>query len=233
MPDPVTGLRNDSAWLGFVSRSSPQGQAWAADYGRPEHLEIKLLADEALGLLRRGRIIAGKARLDFARGRLQELAGAPQSVLCVLASWYHSAAAYYHYLRGDFDAAEQCLATAYDAARRGMDLERCLVPLAYVCSEFAFQRIRIARNRRRWDEMARQVAVVRGMLEDRTPLCTVGDGTPIFSATLREFCLGADGLDGEDRALVERMFSPEAQLVAFDRFVERAYALSGFVIPYR
>jgi hypothetical protein len=232
MADALNALKEEGAWLSFVAGSSQGGREWAAAYSIPCYGAIKEMADEALDLLRRYRLEDGSRKLAEIRQAVEALRGAPDSIFCVLEVWYHSALAYRHYLGEEFELAESNLTAAHDAARKAMELCDFLLPLAYVCSELAFQKIRIARNRRRWGEMAAQIDAVRGMLEGRHPLCTLGADRAVYISSLAEFCLRACTTT-EEQALVGEMFRADLQLEGFDLFVHRIYVLPGFVIPYR
>jgi len=232
MTDSLNGLKEEEAWLRFVAGSSEAGREWAAAYIVPRYGAIKEMADESLDLLRRYRLEDGRRKLAEIRRAVEALRGSPDSIFCVLEVWYHSALAYQHYLSEEFELAERNLAAAHDAARKAMELCDFLLPLAYVCSELAFQKIRIARNRRRWAEMAAQIDAVRRMLEDRDPLCTLSGGRAVYTSSLAEFCHRAC-TTAEQEAMVGRMFSTGRQLEGFELFVHRVYVLPGFVIPYR
>jgi hypothetical protein len=232
MADALNALKQEGAWLSFVAGSSEAGREWATVYSIPRYGAIKEMADEALGLLRRYRLEDGRRKLAEIRRAVEALRGAPDSIFCVLQVWYHSALAYWHYLSEELELAESNLAAAHDAARKAMELCDFLLPLAYVCSELAFQRIRIARNGRQWIEMAAQIDAVRGILEGRRPLCTLSAGRAVYTSSLAEFCRRACTTT-EEQALVGRMFRADLQLEGFDLFVHRIYVLPGFVIPYR
>ena len=232
MADALNGLKEAGVWLGFVAGSSEAGREWAETYGAPRYGVIKEMADEALGLLRKYRLEDGRRKLADLHQAVEALRGAPASIFCVLEVWYHSALAYQYYLEEELECAERSLAAAHDAASKAMELCDCLLPLAYVCSELAFQKIRIARNGRRWDEMAAQIDTVRGMLEGHNPLCTLSAGRSVYTSTLAEFCRRACTTP-EQEELVGSMFSADRQLEGFELFVHRVYVLPGFVIPYR
>src|SRR4029077_20499381 len=189
-PPHTDGRRRRHEWAHFVARSDPQGRSWVEEYWRPERLQLLRETDRALRQLRRREIPAGKALLDDVADRLGRLAEAPASVVLVVQRFYWTARAYYDYCTGDFAGAMQGLDRAHQAVASAIEMSPFLLPLAYHCHEFRLQRARVARNRDRLSEMAGHLREVRAMLEDRTPLCTLSGGRPVYLSTVTAFYRG-------------------------------------------
>lgn len=219
-------------WDHFVAASGEAGRWWAGAYRGAEAAAVRALAREALQLLLRRDVDAGRERLDRLAARLDTTEWAAPSVRDVLERWYYGARAYLGYCVADFDLAERDLAAAERALVRAIDRDRFLLPVAQECPDFPHQRIRIARNRRRWEEMRRQIGIERDMMADRLPLCVLGDGQRVHYATIAELYRSLPGLDEDERAFARAFLDPELRLAAFERNARSLYALSGLVIPY-
>lgn len=216
-------------WLHFAERSGEEGEAWAQAYRRYEPLEGSSI--EALALLRGNEIDAGRLALERLRGELLAAADAPPSVRHVLDRWYFGVVGYLHYRLEEFAAAEAAMVAAHDAVSAAVGRRRFLLLLANHCHEFSLHRARIARNQRRWREMAAHLEHARGMMADRVPLCHLADGTPIFFATLGDYYRALPLTAAEDDWLSD-LLDAGRRLQLFDRFVHRLQAQPGFAIPY-
>ena len=218
-------------WDYLVSRSGDAGRDWILEYERPEHVAVARGAEQALALCFQRRFESARALLDDIGARLAALKEARASIVHVLERWYHGVSAYHAYCVEDYEPAQRGLVLAAEAIRAAVDHDSFLVPLAHHCHEFHLHHARIARNRRRWAEMRGQLGIVRAMMENRTPLCTLGDGTRVDYALLARHCAALPEIPAEARASVS-IFSDQAlRSKLHDRFVLSLYLFPGMVIP--
>jgi hypothetical protein len=172
-----------------------------------------------------------RALLEDTGARLAALQGARASIVHVLERWYHGVSAYHAYGVEEYDLARRGLVLAAEAIRAAVDHDGFLVPLAHHCHEFHLHHARIARNLRRWPEMREHLGIVRAMLENREPLCVLGDGTRVDYALLARHCATLPEIPAEAQASVS-VFSDQAlRSKLHDRFVLSLYLLPGVVIP--
>ena len=218
-------------WDSFVSRSGDEAREWLLTYERPEHAAIARGADQALALCLRRRFEPARALLTEAAERLAALQGSRASIVRVLERWIHGVSAYHDYAVEDYEPAQRQLDLAAEAVRAAVDQDRFLAPLAHHCHEFHLHHARIARNRRRWDEMARELGIVRAMVENREPLCVLGDGTRIDYAMLAHHCAALPGTPAEDQESVSLFADQATRSQHYDSFVLALYLLPGVVIP--
>lgn len=221
---------NGYSWIHFVARSSEEGLCWAGELLR--HTDLMRWNGESLALLRRRRFEAGRELIGRIETGLRECVSSCPSIVYALQRWYFGLLAYYRYSLADFDGAERALDQAHEAVTKGIELRRFLVPLAYHCSDFAIQRIRVARSRRRWQEMRRHAELVRAMMAGQAPLCVLGDGTPISMATVTGFYAALAPLSDEERRGLEGLLDPDLRVGLTERFIADIYLLPGMVIPY-
>jgi len=219
-------------WPHFVALSCDEGRRWVKEYRRPECLELTRWIGQALAWLRRGRVDDGCELLVRAEERARALAALSPSLRHVLDRFYYGALAYLHYCLEDFDTAQELLERSDDAVRAAIEERRFLLPLAVHCHEFCLQHARIARSRRRWQEMREHIARSRAMMQDRLPLCVPRDGAAVYVATVAEFYRSIPGLSAEELAALRDLLDDGRRLELFERFVAGLYALRGPVIPY-
>lgn len=222
-------------WAQLVALSGEAGRAWLAEYERPEHAAIAGGTDRALALLRRRQNEPAAALLEEARARLEALVlrepGAPPSIVHVLERWYHGVSAYYFYCVDDPAPAERGLFLADRAVRRAVEQERFLLPLAHHCHEFVLHLARIARNGRRWRAMHEHLTAVRAMIDNRAPLCELGDGTKVDYAMIARHCAAFLPSDEEGQRTLQSFADASLRQRGLDRFVLQLYLLPGFVLP--
>jgi hypothetical protein len=223
---------NEFKWLRFVARSEEHGRLWVEEYRRPEVRAAEVRADEALALLRRRHLEEGRAELRCMEDLLGALTVTP-SIRYVLDRWYFGILAYYEYAIEDFDAAGESLRRADAAVVAALSIERTLIPLANHCQEFRLHQVRIARNRRRWQEMRQHIEVALAMTEERLPLCLLADGTTVGFPEIVAFYDSIPDFTEEEREVLSGMLDPVIRRRIFHRFVAEIYAFPGFVIPYR
>lgn len=237
LPVRVAGLsrREPYDWTHFVAASGHAGSRWVEDYRRPENWKLVRLTDQALLKLRGRNIEQGGELLEQAGrqlARIRRVRRAAAGVIPVLERWYYGVLAFQYYRQDRFDHAAQTMDRALEAVIAAVDAERFLVPLAHTCQEFHLHQARIARNRRRWADMHRRIETVRGMIENRLPLCVLGDGQPIFYTTLSEFYDSLGPLTEEEWSSVDGVVDIDLRRTFFHRFVRELYLLPGFVIQY-
>lgn len=217
-------------WFHFVRRSGEEGRLWVEEYRHRRPLEE--LSTRSLILLRGRRFDEGYellARLGEALRSTEEI---EPSVRSVLERWYYGVLGYYFYCLDSFDHAERAMVRAHDAVTAAIGERRFLLPLANHCHEFRLHRARIARNRRRWEEMRTHVEEVRGMMEGRIPLCVLCDGAEVRISTLREFYAAIPHPTEAEQGALAGVLDDSARLRNFDRFVHAMYLVPGLVIPY-
>ena len=225
LPGPT--LRN---WLRFVIRGGEAGLRWQEEYCRPEVLAVETAAFQALLQFRQHRLAAGLESLRQAEEHLCGLETSPP-VRDLLDRWYQGVRSYYEYCAEDFPQAVESLGRASASLVSAIARQRVLVSLANHCIEFELHFARIARNRRRWAEMASHVEAARAMSQGQIPLCRpAGDGAVYISDVCSYF--ESIDLDDEERASLADFLDDASRLRSFDRFVGRLYALPAFVIPY-
>ncbi len=70
------------------------------------------------------------------------------------------------------------------------------------------------------------------MLEDRTPLCTLSGGRPVYLSTVTAFYRGIPSLDPVEIESLRFFFDEEYRRDRTTQFLMSLYVLPGFVIPY-
>jgi tetratricopeptide (TPR) repeat protein len=219
-------------WPYYVSLYSEAGFQWAVEYGRPEHVEITDAMLRALGLLRLRRIEPGLELLRSAKAGLREMESTSPVFFNVLNRWYFGAIAYYYYCIEDYDQARTALDQAHEAVQRAIELRAFLAPFAFHCHDFCVQRVRIARNQRRWQEMKLCIEKARQMVMGEQPFCVLSDGTQVSLLTVQAFYNSLAPLTEEEKAPLNSVFDDEIRLRLLRRTVTETYTMSGFVIPY-
>lgn len=217
-------------WLRLVRLSGVEGRRWAEEYSSNEPLVE--LSFRSLVHFRHRRFDEGQELLSKLGGELRAAAGMDPSVRAVMERWYYGVLGYYFYSLDAFDQAEAAMQQAHAAIAAAIGERRFLVALADHCPEFRLHRARIARNRRRWDEMRSHVEEVRGMMEGRTPFCVLCDGTAVRTSTIREFYRAVLDPAGAEPGPLPVVLDDATRLRDFERFVHAMYRLPGFVIPY-
>jgi len=224
---PGSVLRN---WHRFVIRGGEAGRRWEEEYCRPEIFTVEDVVFQALTRFRQHRFAAGLELLRQAEDCLHGLPVTPP-VRDLLDRWYQGALSYYWYCTEDFPQAIESLARGSASLVSAITRQRVLVSLANHLIEFELHFARIARNRRRWSEMAGHVEAARAMIQGQIPLCRLAPDVAVHISDVCFYFESID-LDGEERDSIADLLDERARLRAFDRFVARLYALPTFVIPY-
>lgn len=217
----------------FVARTGEEGERWAHEYTRPEHVEIMTGANRALQVLRARRIAEGYQEL-LAVERLFHGAAddTPPEVHHMLGRWYYGLLAYYLYCIADLQGAEEALDRGHEEVRRAIERKRFLLPYATECYGFWVQRIRIAQRQRLWSELAHRAEITRQIAVGEKPCCVLDDGTVVDIAAVQAFYLGFEELTARERQPLQQVLDCETRLRQLRSVLSQAYNVPGFVIPY-
>jgi hypothetical protein len=217
----------------FVARQGGEGESWAEEYTRPEHVEIVAGTNRALRALRRRRYEEGRQELRAIEGPFHAAGRATaREVHLILGRWYFGVLAYYFYCVEDFAGADETLDLAQEGVRQAIDLRRCLLPYAMECYEFWYQRIRISRSQRLWPEVWRRAEIARQIAAGERPCCVLDDGTAIDIAAVQAFYRGCEELTEAERKPLRRILDQEERSRQVRSVFSEIYAMPGFVIPY-
>jgi len=223
--DPRPGLFHHVALTG-------EGRLWVEAFRSTELMSLTRLSEQAVTLLRRRRIDEAHELFAEIARRLTSRPEAPQAGREVFDRFYYGARAYYFYCLGDYTAADEDLERAHDAVAASVGKFLPLLPLAQHASELRLQRARIARNRNLWSQTGDHVAIVRAMIEDRSPLCTTADGMPVFFSTLSEYYRALPHLREQDWEALSGMLDSARRRESFELTIRWLYALPGMAILY-
>jgi len=144
---------------------------------------------------------------------------------------YYPVLAYLQYCEVNFDAAELSLSLADDAVREAIEVHDFLIPLADSGVDFSIQRIRMARRRRRWSEMRREIEILQDKIDDRMPLYALESGKGIYFSVLNDFYRSLPA-STEDLEALRHLLDGGRRAGYADQIVQSLYAIPGFVIPY-
>lgn len=216
----------------FISLTGEPGRQWIADFKATELLQLTKWSEQAVALLRRRQSEAALDLFSRIERGLPAVNGVPPAGRQLFDRFYYGARAYLSYCREDWEGAHGDLQRAHDAVAASVSRVGFLLPLAQHAAELRLQRARISRNQNRWEEMRQHVQAVRGMMEDRAPLCELADGTPVFFSTLAEFYNAIPSLLDAERESLRNMLEPRQRLANFEMYVRWLYALPGFTILY-
>jgi hypothetical protein len=216
----------------FVARLGGEGQAWAEEYTRPEHVEIMGTVERAVRYLHARQTEAGRRDLQAAERMLREAASASREVHLLLGRWYYQAMALYFYYLEDFRAADEALDRTEEEVRKAIEGKPFLLPYAMRCYELWCHRIRVARSQRLWPEVRRRAEITRQIVEGDRPCCVLRDGTVIDIAAVKAFYSRFEALTERERLPLRRVVDDESRRRHFRTVLSEIYTLSGFVIPY-
>jgi hypothetical protein len=217
----------------FIARRGGEGERWVEEYTRPEHVELMARANRALQALRARRMREGRRDLKVVE-RLFRRAGSTtaRSVHHILGRWYYGLLAYDFYCAEDFPGAESALDQGHEEVRQAIEIERFLLPYAMECYDFWLQRIRIARNQRRWPEVWRRIEITRQIATGERPCCVLSDGTAVGVLAVQEFYECFEALTDMERRALRRVLEAESRSRHFRSILSEVYSPPGFVIPY-
>jgi hypothetical protein len=217
-------------WFRLVALSGNPGRSWVEEYQTSERQALMMGCQQALDLLRHRKVEEGRELL-FRLECCVPSEESPTSFLLVLERHYLPVLAFYHYLVEEFETAEKLLGQAQDAVREAIGQQSFLMPFVDSVLDFAFQRIRIARNRRHWQVMRRRVDHVKAMMEDREALCTLPDGRVISISGLRCFYASLNLGENEFSSLAS-LLDPALCAETFRRLIGEIYGKTSLIIPY-
>ncbi|HYU32691.1 MAG TPA: hypothetical protein VEW48_11055 [Thermoanaerobaculia bacterium] len=217
----------------FVARHDTEGQIWVERFSLPQHIAITATTTRALKLLRNRQMADGLRELDAAAEALCDVKRSDPDIFHTLQRWYFGALAYYYYCREEFSEAEQCLDAAHHEVREAIELRPFLLPLAPHCYDFWIQRVRIVRNQRRWNEMWHLVDIARQVFTGERPFCRLDDGTAIDFSALKTYYESMAPFSEEEAKPLRSVFDPVTRRRLMNLDLAEAFAMPGFVIPYR
>ena len=217
----------------FVARLGGEGEAWAEEYTRPEHVRLMGTVDQAVRSLHARRAEEGRRDLQAAEGMLREVAASTsREVHLLLGRWYYQARAFYLYFLEDFRAADEALDRTEEEVLRAIEGKPFLLPYAMRCYELWCHRIRVARGQRLWPEVWRRVEITRQIAEGDRPCCVLRDGTAIGISAVKAFYSRFEALTERERLPLRRVVDDESRRRYFRKTLSGIYSLPGFVIPY-
>lgn len=217
----------------FVARLGGEGEAWAEEYTRPEHVRLMGTVDQAVAFLHARKIEAGQRGLQAAEEMLGKAAAScSREVYLLLGRWYYQALAFFFYCIEELPSADEALDRAEQEVRQAIEGKPFLVPYAMRCYELWCHRIRVARVQRHWPELWRRVEITRRIVEGDEPCCVLGDGTVVDIHAVKEFYSGFEALTETERMPLRRVVDDERRRRHFRAILAEVYTPSGFVIPY-
>ncbi len=217
----------------FVARLGGEGEVWAAEYTRPEHVELMAGANRALAALRARRIAAGRQELQAVEERFHQARGtASPAVHGILGRWYYGLLAYHLYCVEEYRGADEALDRGHEEVRRAIEHRRFLVPYAMECYGFALQSIRVACEQRLWAEVWRRVEIVRKIGACEHPCCELSDGTAIDLPSIQAFYTSFKELTQQELQALLPVIDAEERKRRLRSALAAVYLPPGFVIPY-
>ncbi|MEM1178513.1 MAG: hypothetical protein AAGM22_09220 [Acidobacteriota bacterium] len=224
---------NDYGWFQLVQRSGDAGEAWVADFQESKLYDLVNRCNASMIKLRTGKRDEGKADLDKVREELKDIeTQQPDVPALVVHRWLYGADAFVSYLEGNFEAALEELAICETAVQKTLGKFEFLKPLAFQILDLQFQRARVARKERRWEDLHEAIEAAREMVSDKRPLVVLEDGREVFSRTVVDFYRSFD-LSEEETSLLEYFYEPQRYLERFSWNASRIDMPAGFVVPYQ
>jgi len=219
-------------WLHFAGRANAAGRDWTRMYGR--YAAGVEFSNQALELMRRGRLEEGVAKLKQFACSLDALGGdVSSSVRAVMNRWYYGVAAYHSYCLGDLAEADRSMCLAHEAIVEALSEADFLMLLSVHCQEFCLHQARIARNARNWTKLNDYLERARAMTEDRLPLCETRSGQRIYFSTISEFLRSVGPLSAAEKETVRGIVEEDERKKLFENFVRRLMRIPDFAIAYQ
>lgn len=226
-------LRKALTWFYFIPYNGNAGRSWYESFLSHGGMEMCLDLELALELARRKG--AGESRrilLDTFR-RLRGLQRAsPDTLALVMKRQYLGVHAYWRYVHGDYLNALRLLDIASAAARGAIERAPFLAVLASSEYEFCLHRARIARNRRRWEEMRSHLRRGRAMIRCEEPLCLLPTGKPLFLHDLDDLHLALTPQSDLDREALRILTDKALREAEFEHLARGIEMLGTVVTPY-
>src|SRR6185295_10443238 len=214
---PAIRLEQALLWYHFVPASGPEGRDWYDEYLRHGGEALGQRIDVSVALMRRRQVDAGKALLDECRAHFEASAARmPPAVTGVVEEAYFGALAYFHYHRGQWDAAIGALDRATGAIAEVVAAAPYLVAFATKCYDFCLHRTRIARSQARWQVMWTCIQEGREMLGGQRPLCRGGHGATYIDEA-EAFFRAATPTDDLERRALDLLCDRQATVAAYEK----------------
>jgi hypothetical protein len=227
----VFDFENRYQWGGLIASTSEEGAEWTKIFQRESEV-LSSRIEHSLGLLRQGRLDEGEAELAEVARRLADVAQVDAAVCFILRRFYLGARAYFEYRRQDFEAAETTMSEVTEALASAIDANPAVLPVAAQAADVPLKRIKMARVRHDWPQVAAGFRELLALVEDEQPLCRLKDGTAVFHATIGRSLapkLSGHAVHGD---AVRYLLEPRRRLVWFRREMEMAYAPPGSYVWY-
>lgn len=233
LPRKATTLAEALLWYHFVPASGPDGRDWYDEYRRSGWEALSQRIDVSVDLMRRRKIDAGKALLDECRGPLEapEVRSSSRAVAGVVEEAFFGALAYFHYHRGQFDAARDALDRAADLIAEVVADAPCLITFTTKCYDFCLHRARIARSEALWQEMWTCVQQGREMLTGERPLCCSDHGA-MYIGDAEAFFQAATPADDIERRALDLLRDRDSMIATYEKRALGATMPPGVVVDY-
>lgn len=210
----------------YIARRSPEAASWVDRYRCSGAAEIEAKSVRALLLLRGRQLDEGRLALAAAEEMLDGVRGLDALAGLIATRWISSVAAYLSYLEGDYERAASQLSQAGQAIAAAVDREELLLPFVHHCADFIAQRARMARDRRDWLEMRRQLDLLQAVNEGSEPLCELPGGRRVYFPELTAYYLSLP-LTDQDHFLLRGLLDSELRRFMVIRAVRLLYARSN------
>jgi hypothetical protein len=223
-------------WLRILPFAGAEARAWAENFRSAGGEGALEALDLALKSMRERRLEEGQERLEACASRhLAALAALPGSLAATLDGWYYSAEAYLHYCRNQPEEVFASFERQSRALLAAIEEAPFLVILASRFCDLALQKALVARNLHRWEEVERQIAEGREMLDNRRPLCTLGRGEIYYShleEALARLLREQEAQQAARKIDLSKVVDPRWRHAKFKAIVAETYALPWMLVPY-
>jgi Lantibiotic biosynthesis dehydratase C-term len=235
--NPAHPLDASYPWNQLVSLASSAGRDWVGRF-LEQHQDPIDATNEALRLLRAtdlgdDRLSRAAALLERAGQQTRGLAASDPPAYGVFGRFYFGTLAYLRYCNDELDLAPTLLDRANACLIAAVSEQRCLLPATPLNADIPLQKARIARRRRRWQEMALHLGELHQMQADERPLCLLGDGTAVYYRTLGQVFDAAGTLTPDQQTAIRNLLDKSQRLRAVSRRVRQLYTPSHLLIWYR
>ena len=224
----ISSLGEALAWYHFVPHSGAEGSDWYVTYRDSGCEALARQLDISVDLMRQRQVQKGKAMLDQCLHDMEALARRDlgRAVLAATEEACWGARAYYHYHVDEYEAAKEALDSAARMVSDVIDHAPFLVPFATRCYDFCLNHARIARGRRRWQDMWDYVEQGRAMLQGQVPLCQ-GEQREVYIKDAYAFYRSVTPLDDLERQALQIRLDQEDTIRKFER-----RAVGATLIPH-
>lgn len=235
--NPAHPLDASYPWNQLVSLASSEGRDWVVRF-LEQHQDPLDETNEALRILRTtefgdDRLSRAAALLERAGEQTRGLAASDPPAYGVFGRFYFGTLAYLRYCNHDLELASATLDRANACLIAAVSEQRCLLPATPLNADIPLQKARIARRRRRWQEMALHLEELREMQADERPLCLLDDGTAVYYRTLGQVFDAAGALTPDQQTAIRNLLDKSQRLRAVSRRIRQLYTPSHLLIWYR